>query len=72
MTILCNVLFWVQDGDMIEISAENDSISLLISDAEMEQRRAAWTPPPMKYTRGVLGKYARTVSSAHFGAVTDY
>ena len=41
------------------------------SNAEMKKRRAAWKAPPAKSTRGVLAKYARTVSSASLGAVTD-
>jgi dihydroxy-acid dehydratase len=61
----------VEDGDTITIDAVSNSIVLEISDAEMEKRRKAWTPPEPRFTRGVLAKYARVVSSASTGAVTD-
>ncbi len=61
----------VENGDTIIIDAEANQISLDISDEEMEQRRANWKPQPPRYTRGVLAKYAKTVSSASEGAVTD-
>jgi len=61
----------VEDGDTITIDAVNNSIILEISDEEMEKRRQAWTPPEPRFTRGVLAKYARVVSSASTGAVTD-
>lgn len=61
----------VEDGDTITIDAVSNSIELEISDEEMEKRRNAWTPPEPRFTRGVLAKYARVVSSASTGAVTD-
>ncbi|KAE8544377.1 dihydroxy-acid dehydratase [Marinobacter nauticus] len=61
----------VEDGDTITIDAVSNSIELEISDEEMEKRRKAWTPPEPRFTRGVLAKYARVVSSASTGAVTD-
>jgi len=61
----------VETGDEIIIDAEANTITLNIDDAELERRRAAWTAPPPRYTRGVLAKYARTVSSASLGAITD-
>lgn len=61
----------VQDGDQITIDAEAYEISLKVSDEEMATRRAAWQPPTPRTTRGVLAKYAKTVSSASEGAVTD-
>src|SRR5690554_4959083 len=61
----------VEDGDTITIDAVNNSILLEISDEEMTKRQKAWTPPEPRFTRGVLAKYARTVSSASTGAVTD-
>jgi len=42
-----------------------------VAEQEIAQRRKAWTPPPPRYPRGVLAKYARLVSSASVGAVTD-
>ncbi|MDR9424859.1 MAG: dihydroxy-acid dehydratase [Marinobacter sp.] len=61
----------VEDGDTVTIDAVNNSIVLDISDQELERRRKAWTPPEPRVTRGVLAKYARTVSSSSTGAVTD-
>ncbi len=61
----------VETGDRISIDAERDEIVLHVSDEELQRRRAAWTPPPPRYRRGVLAKYAHSVSSASEGAVTD-
>ena len=61
----------VKEGDSITVDAEARLLSLHVPDAEIEKRRAAWAPPPPGFTRGVLAKYARTVSSASRGAVTD-
>jgi dihydroxy-acid dehydratase len=61
----------VKNGDLIEIDAVKNTISLLIPDAEYAARMAAYTPLPPKETRGVLAKYAKLVSSASEGAVTD-
>ncbi|WP_249975799.1 dihydroxy-acid dehydratase [Vreelandella olivaria] len=62
----------VQDGDPITIDAEADTIDVDVSDEDMMRRRAAWQQPEPRYTRGVLAKYARLVSSASTGAVTDH
>ena len=61
----------VQEGDSITIDAPNRLLQLNISDEELARRRAAWTPPAPRYTTGVLAKYAKLVSSASVGAVTD-
>ncbi|ASK36227.1 dihydroxy-acid dehydratase [Alcanivorax sp. N3-2A] len=61
----------VEDGDEIVIDAEADTIELRIPEAELRARRDAWRAPPPRYTRGVLSKYAKAVSSASLGAVTD-
>lgn len=61
----------VKNGDSITIDAENREITLNISNQEMTQRQSIWQQPAPKYTRGLLAKYARTVSSASTGAVTD-
>ena len=61
----------VNTGDRISIDAESREITLHVDDAELATRRANWTRPAPKYTRGVLAKYARLVSSASTGAVTD-
>ncbi|MCE7987507.1 MAG: dihydroxy-acid dehydratase [Caldilinea sp. CFX5] len=61
----------VRDGDVITIDAEKNTLSMAVSDAELQQRRAAWRAPAPKVTKGVLYKYMKTVSSASKGCVTD-
>jgi dihydroxy-acid dehydratase len=61
----------VREGDRITIDAKQRLLELHVDPAELERRRAAWKPPEPRYTRGVLAKYARVVSSAALGAVTD-
>jgi dihydroxy-acid dehydratase len=61
----------VQEGDPITIDADQNLLQLEISGAELAQRRSAWTPRQPNYTRGILGKYAKLVSSSSRGAVTD-
>jgi dihydroxy-acid dehydratase len=61
----------VHTGDRIVIDAETRELNLLVSEEEIAKRRAAWVRPAPKYTRGVLAKYARLVSSASTGAMTD-
>ncbi|NNF20145.1 MAG: dihydroxy-acid dehydratase [Flavobacteriaceae bacterium] len=61
----------LKDGDMITIDAEENSISVALSDQELHDRKEAWSPPPLKVKRGSLFKYAKTVSSASQGCVTD-
>ncbi len=61
----------VEEGDSITIDAEVRLLQLNVSDEELARRRALWQPPIPRYTRGVLAKYARHVSSASLGAVTD-
>ena len=61
----------VNEGDIVRIDAVNNTIDVLISEEELAERRAKWTEPPLKAKKGVLYKYARTVSSASEGCVTD-
>ncbi|VVO38431.1 Dihydroxy-acid dehydratase [Pseudomonas fluorescens] len=61
----------VENGDRIIIDAETRQITVDVSDAVLAERKSRWVRPPSKYTRGVLAKYAKTVSSASEGAVTD-
>ena len=61
----------VKEGDSITIDADARLLQLNVDDAELQRRRAAWRPPEPRYTRGVLAKYARLVSTASKGAVTD-
>lgn len=61
----------VKDGDKITIDAIDNKLTLHISDEEMAARRAAWQPKESPFTRGVLRKYIKNVSSASEGCVTD-
>ncbi len=61
----------VAEGDRITLDAERGILSLDVSGEELARRRAAWSPPPSRALRGVLAKYARQVSSASLGAVTE-
>ena len=61
----------VCEGDRVTIDAERRLLQLEVDEAEIARRRAAWTPPTPRYTRGVLAKYARLVTSSALGAVTD-
>jgi dihydroxy-acid dehydratase len=61
----------VQDGDWVTIDAENNSLNVELSDEELAERKKNWVRPPLKAKRGILYKYARFVSSASTGCVTD-
>ena len=61
----------VEEGDSVIIDTEQRLLQLNVSDEEIARRRKAWQPFPPRYTRGVLAKYAKLVSSASKGAVTD-
>jgi dihydroxy-acid dehydratase len=65
------LLALVQEGDPVTIDAEKHVLQLGVNDRELERRRAAWKAPAPRYTTGVLAKYAKLVSSASLGAVTD-
>jgi dihydroxy-acid dehydratase len=61
----------VQEGDSIIIDADARLLQLNVPDETLVRRRAVWQPPSPRYTHGVLAKYAKLVSSASTGAVTD-
>ena len=61
----------VENGDIISIDAEKNTIDFEVSDAELKQRKLKWIAPALKPKRGVLYKYAKTVSCASEGCVTD-
>ncbi|KZZ26716.1 dihydroxy-acid dehydratase [Alcanivorax sp. HI0083] len=61
----------LEDGDLITIDAQENTLVVDLSDAELARRRANWQQPTPRYTRGVLAKYARLVGSASEGALTD-
>ncbi len=61
----------VRDGDVIEFDLEQRTLMVELTDAEIGQRMAEWTKPAARYASGVMGKYARLVSSAATGAITN-
>lgn len=61
----------VKDGDEIVIDSDNNKIDLLVSENELAQRKSEWVPPQPRYNRGTLSKYAKLVSNASLGCVTD-
>ncbi|MEH2383647.1 MAG: dihydroxy-acid dehydratase, partial [Nostoc sp.] len=61
----------VEEGDSITIDAPARLLQLNISESELARRRANWQPPAPRYTKGVLAKYSKLVSSSSLGAVTD-
>lgn len=61
----------IKNGDKIVIDAEKREISLAVTKKELADRKKKWKQPKPKYRRGVLAKYAKLVSSASTGAVTD-
>ena len=65
------VIGLVQDGDLIQIDAEANTLQVNVSDAELEQRKSTWQAPPLKAQSGTLYKYAQTVSTASKGCTTD-
>jgi dihydroxy-acid dehydratase len=62
---------FLQDGDIITIDSVTQELSMDVSDEELANRKKGWVEPPLRYRRGVLYKYAKLVSSASKGAVTD-
>jgi len=61
----------VMEGDSITIDANRRLLQLNVADAEIARRRKAWVAPKQRYSRGVLAKYAKLVSTSSLGAVTD-
>ncbi len=60
----------IQEGDIVTIDSKAKLIHVDLDDAELERRRDQWKPPQPRYTRGVLAKFAKLVSSASEGAIT--
>jgi dihydroxy-acid dehydratase len=60
----------LKDGDMVSIDAEKGTINVELSDQELATRKAAWKQPPIRYQHSALGKYAKLVGPACYGAVT--
>ena len=65
------LIAFLKDGDQITINAETNRIEVALSDEEIEKRKKNWKAPALKFSKGVLYKYARTVASASQGCVTD-
>ncbi|HVV68245.1 MAG TPA: dihydroxy-acid dehydratase [Gammaproteobacteria bacterium] len=65
------VIALIQEGDRIEIDAENNTLTVDVSEAELNARRAKWVMPSYKVTQGTLYKYIKNVASAQLGCVTD-
>lgn len=61
----------LREGDLITIDSETQQLTVEVSEAELSERKQQWKQPPLKYTKGILAKYAKLVSSASKGAVTD-
>ena len=61
----------IENGDIIEINAESNTLNVLVSDEELALRKANWKEPAYKFQRGVLYKYIKNVSTASEGCVTD-
>ena len=61
----------IENGDIITINAEANTISVDVTEEELAKRKEKWVAPKLKFERGVLYKYAKTVSSASEGCVTD-
>ncbi len=62
---------FVKDGDTILVDVHTKRLDLLVSDEEIAARKVGWTPNPPRYTKGVLGKYAKLVQGAETGAITN-
>jgi dihydroxy-acid dehydratase len=65
------VIGLLQDGDIITIDAETNTLSVDLSDQQIEKRKKSWVQPPYKFSKGVLYKYIKSVSTASEGCVTD-
>jgi dihydroxy-acid dehydratase len=61
----------LKNGDMVTIDADKKEVSVALNEQELGKRKSAWKQPPPKEKRGVLAKYAKTVTSASDGATTS-
>ena len=61
----------LEDGDVMTIDAETNTLSVDLSDSEIENRKTKWVQPAYKFTKGVLFKYIKSVATASEGCVTD-
>ena len=65
------LIAFVKDGDQITIDAVNNTIEAHVSPEEIQKRKSEWRQPPLKFNRGALYKYAKSVSQASEGCITD-
>jgi dihydroxy-acid dehydratase len=65
------MIAYVQDGDLVTIDVEQRELRVEISESELAKRKQNWRAPEPRYKRGVMAKYARSVSSASEGAITN-
>lgn len=65
------MIAFVEDGDLITIDVDKRELCVEISDGELAGRKKDWRAPEPRYRKGVMGKYARSVSSASEGAITN-
>ena len=65
------VIGLLEDGDIITIDAETNTLRVDLSDQEIQERKNNWVQPPYKFSKGVLYKYIKSVSTASEGCVTD-
>jgi dihydroxy-acid dehydratase len=70
-TVDAGPIAFVQDGDQITLDVANRRLDIAVEAEELEKRAVGWEPRAPKYTRGVLGKYAKVVQSAAHGAITS-
>jgi dihydroxy-acid dehydratase len=61
----------IRDGDIIYIDAEANTMDMAVLEEELERRRKAWSPPPLKVSQGTLYKYTKVVADASHGCITD-
>jgi dihydroxy-acid dehydratase len=62
---------FIRDGDKVLIDVHSKKLDLLVDEATLAERRKGWKPNPPRYTSGVLAKFAKLVSGAEFGAITN-
>lgn len=67
---VCGPIALVQDGDIITLDADTGELSVAVSDAEFERRKASWKPRESEYGSGAIWKYAQLVGPARYGALT--
>jgi dihydroxy-acid dehydratase len=65
------MIAYIKDGDVITIDVDNRELRVEMAEDELAKRKASWQAPEARYKKGVMAKYARSVSSASEGAITN-